>query len=287
LPKHRPTWRLGDHAAEIARVVASPHTVVVAHSFSGVFLPLVAQHIDCALLVFLAAVVPEPEKSVRAQFEEDPGMFSPDWIKAGPRWFDPQERERLAREFLFHDCDEETLSWALATVDLFDTRHLVTQPAPFKSWPNVPTASIVASCDRTLTADWGRRISRRVLGQPAIEVDTGHCPHVSQPEETASILERLAGARGSMPCRRDRRSAGGHDDRGGYGRSSAVQLRTTVGVESAPGTGALTRKRRPSADTSNAPPGFVSMRNSFTGVPSSMLAPEVTGTAITWSSAPT
>jgi hypothetical protein len=54
----------------------------------GVFLPLVAQVRDCALLVFLAAVIPEPGKSVRDQFAEDPGMFSRDWIEAGPRWFD-------------------------------------------------------------------------------------------------------------------------------------------------------------------------------------------------------
>ena len=194
LPKQQPAWWLADHAAEIARFVASPRTVVAAHSFSGVFLPLVAQRIECALLVILAAVVPEPGKSVRQQFDGDPGMFSPDWIRAGPRWFDRQERERLAREFLFHDCDEATLPWALGTVDLFDTRHLVSQPAPFESWPSVPTASIVATHDRTLTADWGRRISRRVLGQEPIEIEAGHCPHVSQPERTASILERLAQA---------------------------------------------------------------------------------------------
>jgi pimeloyl-ACP methyl ester carboxylesterase len=52
--------------------------------------------------------------------------------------------------------------------------------------------SIVATDDRTLTADWGRRVSRRVLGREPIEIRAGHCPHASQPGELASILERLA-----------------------------------------------------------------------------------------------
>src|SRR6266700_4195646 len=98
----------------------------------------------------------------------------------------------LAKEFLFHDCDEETLSWALRTVELLDTRRLVTQAARFARWPSVPAVSIVATLDRTLSPDWGRRISRRVLGREAIEIQAGHCPHVSQPGAIADILERLA-----------------------------------------------------------------------------------------------
>jgi pimeloyl-ACP methyl ester carboxylesterase len=191
LPKHAPDWQLGDFAAEIARSVVRPHSVVVGHSFSGVFLPLVAQVSPCGLLVFLAAVIPEPGKSVRDQFAEDPGMFARDWIEAGPRWFDSSQRETLAEEFLFHDCDQDTLPWALSTVELFDTRHLVTQPAPFTTWPGVPTASIVATDDRTLTANWGRRVSLRVLGREAAEIGAGHCPHVSQPAAVADILEQL------------------------------------------------------------------------------------------------
>lgn len=85
LPKAAPEWKLGDYAGEIARSVVEPRTVVVAHSFSGVFLPLVADLRECALLVSLAAVVPEPGKSVRSQFVEDPAMFDPEWIAAGSR----------------------------------------------------------------------------------------------------------------------------------------------------------------------------------------------------------
>jgi pimeloyl-ACP methyl ester carboxylesterase len=193
LPKQAPAWGLRDYAAEIARSVNGPDTVVVGHSFSGVFLPLVAQERDCALIVFLAAVIPESGKSVRDQFAEDPGMFSHDWIEAGPRWFDRLQQASLAKEFLFHDCDEETLRWALGTVELFDTRNLAVEPAPFTKWPDVPAVSVVCADDRTLTADWGRRVSQRVLGRKTVDIQAGHCPHVSQSREIARLLEQLAG----------------------------------------------------------------------------------------------
>lgn len=195
LPKLAPDWRLEDHAARIARSIAGPHTVVVAHSFSGAFLPLVPGIRACALLVFLAAVIPEPGKSVRDQLAEDPSMFSPEWIAAGPRWFDRDQEESLAREFLFHDCDEETLAWGLGTMEMLNTRHLVTQPSPMAAWPEVPAVSVVATQDRTLTADWGRRTSRRVLRREAIEIPSGHCPHVSRPGELADVLQQLAAGR--------------------------------------------------------------------------------------------
>lgn len=192
LPRKAPGWGLEEYAATIAESVGGPHTVVIAHSFSGVFLPLVGQMRDCGLLVFLAAVIPEPGKSVRDQYAEDRSMFSAAWIEASPRCFDESQAEDVAREFLFHDCDDDTLVWALRTVEIFDTRHLSTRSAPFTKWTSVPAASIVATEDRTLSPDWGRRTCRRVLGREAIEIHAGHCPHVSKPREIAGILEHLA-----------------------------------------------------------------------------------------------
>jgi pimeloyl-ACP methyl ester carboxylesterase len=192
LPKQQPDWGLREYARYVARSIVGPQSVIVAHSFSGVLLPLLPELRACGALVFLAAVIPEPGKSIRAQFEDDAGMFNPDWIAAGLRWTDQAHHERLAREFLFHDCDEEAIAWAMTTVELFNTRNLVVEPAPFTSWPEVPTASIVATHDRTLSADWGRRTTLRVLGKESVEIDAGHCPFVSKPAELATVLERLA-----------------------------------------------------------------------------------------------
>ena len=164
---------------------------MVAHSFSGVFLPLLASQADC--FVFEAAVVPEPARSVYDQFVSERTMFSAAWIASGARWFDPAEHATLAREFLFHDCEPEAMSSALATVELFDTRHLTREPNPLVVWPNVRYASIVCSEDRTLSPEWSRLAAEKRLGVRPIEIETGHCPHTSRPDEIATILRQLAG----------------------------------------------------------------------------------------------
>lgn len=194
LPKQASEWGLEEYAAEIARSVTLPDSVVVAHSLCGVFLPLLPERCDCAQLVYLAAVIPEPGQSSRDQFTEDPSMFSSEWIAAGPRWFDKSQADGLAREFLFHDCDAETLPWALGTVEMIDTRRVLTDPCPLEQWPTVPAAAIVATQDRTLSPDWIRRRSRARLGVGAIEIRAGHCPHMSRPDEIAAILHRLSDA---------------------------------------------------------------------------------------------
>lgn len=53
-------------------------------------------------------------------------------------------------------------------------------------------ASIVATGDRTLSPAWSRRMSARALGVDPIDIEAGHCPHVSRPADVAAILEQLA-----------------------------------------------------------------------------------------------
>ncbi|HKO55774.1 MAG TPA: alpha/beta hydrolase [Thermoanaerobaculia bacterium] len=186
LPKNEPTWDLCRYAGFIAeRIPAERPRVVVAHSFCGVFLPLIAEHAD--VLVFDAAIVPEPGRSVREQLVGDPSMFTREWIAAGLRWVDPREHEALAREFLFHDCDADTLRWALTTLELFHIQQLVGERCPLQAWPDVECHSIVPTRDRTVTPEWQRRMARH-----AIEIDAGHAPHVSRPEEVSAILHQLS-----------------------------------------------------------------------------------------------
>jgi pimeloyl-ACP methyl ester carboxylesterase len=191
LPKRAPGWGFDQYAAAIARCIETSDTVVVAHSMSGAFLPLVPLIRPCAALVFLAAAIPEPGRSARDQCLDDPPMLSAAWMSTGARWFDESQRELLARTFLFHDCDDETIARALGTIELLDATHLFTVPHPLLAWPGVPTVSIVATLDRTISPTWTRQTTRRVLGVEPIEIETGHCPHVSQPERVASMLERL------------------------------------------------------------------------------------------------
>jgi pimeloyl-ACP methyl ester carboxylesterase len=184
LPKHEPTFSLRDYAA-----LVGPCDVAVAHSFSGSLLPL----IECNTRVFLGALIPEPHRSVRDQLLADPTMLPPAWIATGARWRDhPEEREALAREWLFHDVDEATLPWAYTTVDTLDTSHLAVEPSPFDAWPSTGRdVVIVPTLDRTISPDWMRRRAREISAQ-VFEIEAGHCPHVSRADEVAAILNALA-----------------------------------------------------------------------------------------------
>lgn len=192
LPKEAAGWTLADHAHRIAESVEGPDDTVVAHSLSGIFLPLVPAKRRPGRLVYLAAVIPEQGKSVRDQFGEDATMFDPAWIAAGERWFDEAQREALGREFLFHDCEEADLPAALRTLEPFDTRALVVEPSPAAAAASVPAAAIVATEDRTLAPDWIDRAARRLLKVEPFEIRAGHCPQQSRPGELADLLERIA-----------------------------------------------------------------------------------------------
>ncbi len=72
LAKRAAEATLEDHARTIANHVTDDGVIVAAHSFSGAFLPLVPGMRACGALVYFAAVIPEPGKSVREQFVEDP-----------------------------------------------------------------------------------------------------------------------------------------------------------------------------------------------------------------------
>lgn len=191
LPKRAPQWHLKDYAAAIAEHIDEVNTVVVGHSFSGVFLPMVASSRQCTI-VFLAAVIPEPQKSVRDQFAVDGSMFSREWVSAGSRWQNPAEYSALAKEFLFHDCDGPTLEWALSTIELFDNSHLGGEASPITRFPDVPAVSIVPSGDRTISPEWMKNATRSLLRLEPLEVDAGHCPHVLRPEAITEILVQTA-----------------------------------------------------------------------------------------------
>jgi len=87
--------------------------IVVAHSASGLFLPLVAAQRSVSRLVFLAAIIPQVGKSFLEQVRENPDMLWPDWIGK-----DPTKDQEAAVHFLFHDCSPEIARWAITTLRL-------------------------------------------------------------------------------------------------------------------------------------------------------------------------
>lgn len=159
--------------------------VCLAHSASGMYLPLIAERWSPRRMVFLAAVVPCPGVSVIEQYRADPSMFNPAWAGQNPL------EDKVALDFVFHDCPPDRLDWALSTRLIFYAKRAMEEPCPLRAWPAVPSAYIVCADDRTITPQWQRKAARELLGVEPVELPGGHCPHVSRPEALADVLERL------------------------------------------------------------------------------------------------
>lgn len=159
--------------------------VCVAHSASGMYLPLVAERWPPRRMVFLAAFIPRPGVSFMEQYRANPSMFNAAWVGKNPM------EDEVALEFLFHDCPAERLDWALSTRVLFYAKRAMEEPCPLRAWPAVPATYIVCTEDRTIAPAWQRRTAREWLSVEPIELPGGHCPHVSRPEAVADVLEQV------------------------------------------------------------------------------------------------
>ena len=182
-----PELLAGDYARLIRGQVGAPAgPIVLAHSGAGPLLPAAARALRACHQVWLAAWVPDPE----ASFAEDTALharvaFDPDWVGK-----DPTTDPAVAAAFLYHDCDEATLAWALSTRRLFLPRGVYGERLSLA--PEIPSTYVVAAYDRTIRPEWQRRMARERLGVEPIEMPTGHCPNVSQPDRLAGILVDVA-----------------------------------------------------------------------------------------------
>ena len=68
-------------------------------------------------------------------------------------------------------------------------------PWPLEAWPDVPTRFLLCRDDRFFPADFQRRVVQERLGIAPDEMDGGHLPALSRPEELVGRLEayRTAG----------------------------------------------------------------------------------------------
>ncbi|MCP2167889.1 alpha/beta fold hydrolase [Goodfellowiella coeruleoviolacea] len=188
-----PDLTIADYAAGVARWWRDqPRTaerpVVVAHSGSGPLLAPVAAEVNAAHQVWLAAYVPDTlrPRGLIDEASHEPGMFNHDWWGKNPVT-DPV----VATEFLFHDCDQPTLAWALSTMRLFHAPPAYQEP-PTVDPAALPSTYVLPTLDRTLRPDWMRRAAEQRLRVRPVEISSGHCPHVSRPAVVAQLLMTVA-----------------------------------------------------------------------------------------------
>lgn len=165
--------------------------VAVAHSMTGLVLPIVAQGRPIRRMVFVAGLIPRPGRSLLDILAENPdAVLFPMRSGEGAGPFDLKWED--VRDAFYHDCPE-----VLARRAFSDLRHqsftVLVEPCPLDHWPAVPASSIVACDDRLVNPEWSRRQARELLKADVIEIDGSHSPFFSRPTELAQLLMTLAG----------------------------------------------------------------------------------------------
>jgi pimeloyl-ACP methyl ester carboxylesterase len=183
LPADEPDAGATRYAEIIADTIPQgEEPIIVAHSASGWFLPLVASLRPVRRLVFLGAAVPKLGMSFLDLFHAEPEMINPVWIGKDLR------KPEVINEFLLHDCPPDRLRWAQNEIRVLNLRRVWDERYPLHQWPTVPASYIVCSQDRTFQPTWSRRVARTQLRTEPIELSAGHCPYISRPNELAEIL---------------------------------------------------------------------------------------------------
>ena len=166
--------------------------VLVGHSAGGLTIPLVAQARPVRRLVFIAALLPQPGRSLAAQFEADPEIIDPEFTfdhnGDGFCSIDPA----LAPRYFYNDCTAADAAWATTRLRR-QTTTTITETSPLAAWPDVACSYLVTGQDRVIGAGWQRRAARDRIAADVVEfADSGHSPFLSRPSELADVLVQIA-----------------------------------------------------------------------------------------------
>ncbi|HEY5091752.1 MAG TPA: alpha/beta hydrolase [Acidimicrobiales bacterium] len=160
--------------------------VVVAQSMGGFTAPLLCDRVSVRMLIMVAAMVPAPGES--------PGEW---WSNTG---HEEAKREQDARdgrapdrgfdpvEIFLHDVPPQVVAESIDHVKNQSGTPFA-EPWPLATWPDVPTRFLLCRDDRFFPAEFMRRIVRERLGIEPDEMQSGHLPALSHPDELVARLE--------------------------------------------------------------------------------------------------
>ena len=197
LPSDDPTAGYDDYAAVVAEALATDgaeDVVLVGHSMAGLAIPLVASRRPVRKLVYLCGLVPVPGSAFMEQFATedmvDPGyaagLGEPDQDGLSG-WTD----ERLAREYLYADCDAETVASAFARLRP-QAQTPYARPCSLSAFPDTPATYVVCRDDHLVKPDWSRSVAAGRLGADLKELPGSHSPFLSRPADLANLLCEVA-----------------------------------------------------------------------------------------------
>jgi predicted alpha/beta hydrolase family esterase len=163
------------------------HPVVAAHSAAGLLLPALAERLDAAHQVWMAAAVADYAggHSLLEEIRTDPtAVFHAEWLGV-----DPTSDPVLATYFLFHDADLATLRKALTTVARCDLSAVYAETPPLNPAAR-PSTYLLPTADRALTRGGMLHVARERLHIDPVEVPGGHNGYVAHPDEIADTIDQ-------------------------------------------------------------------------------------------------
>ncbi len=184
-----------DHAdAVVAAAPDGAELVVVGQSLGAFAATIAAARLSPRHLILLAPMIPAPGETA-GEWNEATGhaeAIAPLTARLGPP--DEWDEEAVAEVFL-HDVDPEVAA-ATAEYGGAPADGLFADPLPLDAWPDVPTTVIAAREDRLFPLEFQRRVARERLGLEPEEIDGGHLPYLSRPQELARRLVEASGVDG-------------------------------------------------------------------------------------------
>lgn len=165
--------------------------VVLGHSGAGLLLPALAERLDAAHQVYVAAAV--ADFAGGRSFLEEVGddqtpVFTPEWVGV-----DPTADRAVATYFLFHDCDLAGLREALTSVGPCDLSAVLAE-TPVIDPAARPATYVLPAHDRTLSGAWMQRAARDRLGVEPRGLAGGHSLFFASAEAVAKVVDQACHA---------------------------------------------------------------------------------------------
>lgn len=216
LPIEDPDVTLSDYVDAVLEVLPETEedVVLVGHSMAGTVIPLVAELYRVRQLVFIGSLIPlpgmcfldqcydeipsdfleqaqyKPPKAAKfEQLRDEPNVHVPASIG---KFMTPDEPGKVvAMEFYYHDCKPDVANWAFSKTRNQRSLAYVFESFSSKKLPDVEYVYITCSNDRIISPAWQRYAARKRLGVEAIEIPSGHYPHLSRPAHLAEVLSEI------------------------------------------------------------------------------------------------
>jgi pimeloyl-ACP methyl ester carboxylesterase len=186
--------------------VLTPGDVLVGHSGGGYDITLAADAAPEKVrhVVYLAAGLPLEGQSVLeatggATAKGDDGQIEVVRLKSDDTGMSRMVRRNadgrmecvsfeLARNYFYHDCDEETAKWAYSLFTPAPVEFLVEPVSVPEFWKaDLPRSYVLCLQDRAKSRAMSDAVIDR-LGVAPLTIDTSHSPFVSRPAELAELL---------------------------------------------------------------------------------------------------